>query len=160
VTEPRASILLGLGQDAAGDDGVGLAVARVLRERGLDARTSTDASVVVGLLDEGARVVIVDAVVGGGVPGEVIEIAPAALGGEVAPVSSHGVSLRAALDLAAVLSGEEALSRVRIVGVVIEPPTALAHGLTPEVARAVSIAADRAARIAAESADAVVGSGA
>ncbi|HSK04709.1 MAG TPA: hypothetical protein VK932_25840, partial [Kofleriaceae bacterium] len=73
------AVVVGIGQDAAGDDGVGLAVARALAGRGLEVRQAADASVVLALLEAGRRVVIVDAVIGGGAPGAVVRLDPGAL---------------------------------------------------------------------------------
>lgn len=140
-----ASVVLGIGQTMAGDDGVGIAVARSLAGRGLEVRESTDASVLVELLGQGRRVVLVDAVVGGGAPGTVLRLAADALSAGIVPLSTHGVGVADALDLARVLYGEQATRAVCIVGVAIEAPRALGAGLSPPVADAV----DRAAALAA-----------
>ncbi len=152
MSSARGAVVLGLGQELAGDDAVGLAVARELSARGWPARTSSDASELVTLLEAGERVVLVDAVVDGGAPGDVRRLSPGALGVEASPVSSHGLTVRAALDLVCALAGEEALDRLDIVAVAIDRPAALATGLSPPVADAVGRAADLVEAIAREGA--------
>jgi Ni,Fe-hydrogenase maturation factor len=66
------AVIVGIGQVVAGDDGVGLAVARALAGRGLAVRESADASIVLPLLEAGHRVVLVDAVADGGPPSTVM----------------------------------------------------------------------------------------
>lgn len=142
-------MVVGLGQDAAGDDGVGLAVARALAAAGGEARACADASIVVGLLAEGRRVVIVDAVVGGGPVGAIVELAADALAtAGAAPLSSHGLGVAEAIDVARTLLGDEVARAVAIVGVVIAPPARGALGLSAAVAAAVAPAAALAAALA------------
>jgi hydrogenase maturation protease len=142
------AVVVGIGQTLAGDDGVGLAVARALAAEGMDARESTDASVLLAVLAEGRRVVIVDAVVGGGRPGAVLHLAGGALAAGVRPVSSHGLGVAEALEVARALHGDGAVREVEIVGVVIERPRALGSGLSPAVAAAVAPAAALVRRLA------------
>lgn len=138
------SVVVGIGQAAAGDDGVGLTVARALGGRGLDVRESADASVVLTLLGDGAHVVLVDAVVGGGALGSVIELDPRALAQGPRPLSSHGLGVREAIELARALHGDDVLGRVAIVGIVIERAVRSSVGLSDAVAAAVGPAALRA----------------
>ena len=142
------AVVVGIGQLAAGDDGVGLAVARALAARGHEVRESADASAVLALLEAARRVVIVDAVVGGGAPGAVLRLDPAALAAGPAPLSSHGIGVAEAIELARTLYGEGA-ARVAIVGVAIERPARAALGLSPAVAAAVEPAAALATALAA-----------
>lgn len=144
-----AAIVVGIGQLAAGDDGVGLAVARELAARGLAVREAADASVVLALLPAGHRIVLVDAVVGGGPPGTVLQLAPAALADGPAPLSSHGLGVAEAIGLARTLYGDAAVDRIAIVGIAIDRPAAHAVGLSPAVAAAVGPAAALAAALAA-----------
>lgn len=141
------AVVVGIGQPAAGDDGVGLVVARALAARGVEVREAADASVVLALLEAGRRVVIVDAVVGGGAPGAVVRLDPGALAAGPAPLSSHGLGVADAIELARTLYGEGA-ARVAIVGVAIERPAGAALGLSPAVAAAVEPAAALAAALA------------
>jgi hydrogenase maturation protease len=142
------AVVVGIGQDAAGDDGVGLAVARALAGRGLEVRQAADASVVLALLEAGRRVVIVDAVVGGGAPGAVVRLDPGALASGPQPLSSHGLGVAEAIELARTLYGEGAARGVAIVGIAIERPCAAALELSPAVAAAIEPAAALAASLA------------
>lgn len=143
-----AAIVVGIGQLAAGDDAVGLIVARELARRGLAARESADASVLLTLLEAGHRIVVVDAVVGGGRAGAVIRLAAGALGGGPVPMSSHGLGVAEAIELARVLYGPQIVGAIALVGIVIERPARHAVGLSPAVAAAVGPAADLAADLA------------
>lgn len=136
-------IVVGLGHPAAGDDAVGILVARALEARGVEAVASTDASVLLALLEEGSAIVLVDAVVGGGAPGDVLLLRPDALADGPKPISSHGLGVSKVLDLARVLYGPSALARVEIVGVVVRPE--------PELSPAVAAAVERAASLAERS---------
>lgn len=142
-------VVVGLGQDAAGDDGVGLVVARHLRARtSLEIRESTDASLLLTLLEDGRHIVVVDAVVGGGEPGDVLHLSPAALGDAVTPLSSHGVAVKSALDLGRILHGDGPVDAIELVGIVIERPDGLRTGLSAPVASAVERAASMALELA------------
>jgi len=140
--------IVGIGQLAAGDDGVGLAVARELAARGFAVRESADASILLALLEAGHRVVIVDAVVGGGSPGRVMQLDPAGLGTGPTPLSSHGLGVSEAIALARTLYGDAAVARLAIIGIAIERPATHAVGLSPAVAAAVGPAAALAAALA------------
>jgi hydrogenase maturation protease len=139
AAEPRA-IVVGVGQPTAGDDGVGLLVARALARRGRRAIESTDATVILTYLAQGDWVVVVDAVLGEGSAGTVVVLRPEALEGGPSPVSSHGLGVREVLVLASTLYGPDALRRVDIVGVMIEGGRR-GEDLTPDVAAAVEPAA-------------------
>jgi hydrogenase maturation protease len=146
------AIIVGIGQLAAGDDGVGLAVARELAARGLPVRESADASILLVLLEAGHRVVLVDAVAGGGPPGTVMQLDPDALVGALVdgpvPLSSHGIGVAEAIALARTLYGDAAVARLAVVGIAIERPATHAVGLSPAVAAAVRAAATRVAELA------------
>jgi hydrogenase maturation protease len=143
------AVVVGIGQHAAGDDGVGLVVARVLAERGLETREAADASVVLALLEAEHRIVLIDAVVGGGAPGSVLQLDPRALDSNPTPLSSHGIGVAEALALASTLYGAHVVARVAIVAIAIAPSPASRFGLSPEVAAAVEPAAALAAALAA-----------
>jgi hydrogenase maturation protease len=142
------AVIVGIGQLAGGDDGVGLAVARALAARGFETRESADASIVLALLAAERRVVLVDAVVGGGAPGAVVRLTAEALGSGPQPLSSHGLGVAEALELASTLYGVAIAERVEIVGVAIERPAGSTFGLSPAVAAAVEPAAALAASLA------------
>jgi hydrogenase maturation protease len=141
------AVVVGLGQAAAGDDGVGLAVARTLAGRGIEIRESADASVLLGLLEAGRRVVLVDAVIADP-PGAVLRLDAGALASGPAPLSSHGLGVAEALELARTLYGSDVAAEVAIVGIAIAPPAGLRLGLSPAVAAAVEPAAVLAAALA------------
>jgi len=143
------AVIVGVGQLAAGDDAVGMAVARVLAARGFETRACADASVVLALLEAGRRVVVVDAVVGGGPPGTVLRLDPGALAGGPAPLSSHGIGVAEAIELARTLYGERIAAAVAIVGIAIDRPLHASVELSPAVAAAIEPAAALAAELAA-----------
>jgi hydrogenase maturation protease len=143
-----SAVVVGIGQPRAGDDGVGIAVARALAARGIEVRESADAAILLSLLEERRRVVLVDAVVGGGEVGDVLHVGPEALALRGAPLSSHGVGVAQAIALSRALYGDEAARGVDVVAVVIERPRGLVEGLSPAVADAVPRAAELAARLA------------
>lgn len=142
---PRARVI-GLGQPAAGDDGVGLAVLDALRAEGVaddvELVQAGDATDLVHLLAGTGNAVIVDAVLGER-PGEVVLLAPddlAERGG--CPVSSHGLGVFQAIELARAVA-EPPAAEVRIVGVTVAPPRRPGGALSAEVAAAVKPAALR-----------------
>jgi hydrogenase maturation protease len=146
-----AVVVVGIGQPMAGDDGVGIAVAELLARQGIAVRMAADASPVLSLLEDGARVIAVDAVVGAGRPGEVMLLEGEQVAAGVAaaaPVSTHGLGLADAIGLARALHGDAAARAVTVVGVVIERPRALGAGLSPAIAAAVAPAAAMAMRLA------------
>lgn len=141
--------VIGLGQRLAGDDAVGLAVLERMRARGVppdvELFEAREASALVHLLQTAGPVVVVDAVVGKGPPGEVVDLDAAEI--ETAsdrPLSTHGLDVLGAIALARVLSGADAPPRVRIVGVRIAAPSRGTCGLSAAVGAAV----ERAARLA------------
>lgn len=138
--------VIGLGQPAAGDDGVGLAVVEHLRAEGVpdgvSLETVPEPSALVERLGTPGLVVVVDAVVGSGAPGDVLVLAPADLDDvHRHAVSTHGLTVAQAIDLAGALHPIGARPRVRIVGVVIEPPARGTIGLSAVVAASVPRAA-------------------
>ena len=139
--------VVGLGQPAAGDDGVGFAVLEELRRRAVPDETEllriSDATDLISLLEGGARVVLVDAVLASPA-GVVMELAPEDLSQSAPqPASSHGISAAQAIELARALSPNGAPPRIRVVAVTIGRPDRYRTGLSPEVAAAVPEAADR-----------------
>ena len=138
--------VIGLGEPAAGDDGVGRAVLARLREDGVPLGVELlevrDPSEIVPLLAGGAPVIVVDAIVGA-TPGEVLDLLPDDLAEQGAlPVSTHGLGVLQAIELARVLNDAPA-SVVRIVGIAIDRPTRQGAGLSPPVAAAVARATER-----------------
>lgn len=143
----RPAVVVGLGGIQAGDDAVGLQVARVLAAEGFTTCECEDATRVVELLSDGERVVVIDALVGGEL-GAVAHVHPDALSADPQPVSSHGLSLAQAVGLARTLYGEDVLTRLDIVGVGIDRPAGPSHGLSRAVRKAVAPAVELVRRLA------------
>jgi hydrogenase maturation protease len=144
--------IIGIGQDMAGDDGVGLAVTRRIREIGVPASVElcnvAEPSALVPLITgcEGP-VVLVDAVIDQGEPGRIVRIAGSAGGKRRGRLlSTHGVGVPDAIALALALYPCEVSREIEIVGVTIGRPRQYGEGLSPPVAAAV----DEAARMAIE----------
>ena len=139
--------VIGLGQPAAGDDGVGLAVVDALRACGAPAgvelvRAPEDAALV-SLLETSAPVVLVDAVIGSPA-GEVVELDPAELARRDARgVSTHGIGVADAIALARALVPDGVAPSIRVVAVTIERPARHGAGLSPAVAAALPRAVAR-----------------
>ena len=142
------AVVVGLGQAAAGDDAVGLLVARAISAQGGSAVESSDATVVLDLLAGRRHVVIVDAVFGTGRAGDVLRLWPEELAGDHPAVSCHGIGLASALALAGVLLGADALGAVDIVGVVVDGKPEVGSSLSAAVAASVGPAAALALRLA------------
>ncbi|MFZ0889824.1 MAG: hydrogenase maturation protease [Candidatus Binataceae bacterium] len=146
--------IIGIGQSMAGDDGVGIAVARRLGEMDvpddINVMELAEPSEIIPFLIEGASpVVLVDAVVGASPPGRLIrleagtpELAKAKL------LSSHGVGMFDAIELARTITTDPAAFRVVVIGIAIERPRRYGERLSPPVAAAVAPAAELALRIA------------
>jgi hydrogenase maturation protease len=143
--------VVGLGQRLAGDDAVGLEIVHRVRALGVppgvELLDANDAATLLPLLETKHRVFVVDAVVGPGAPGEIVELdAESMHRSPDRPVSTHGIDIPTALALARVLFGSGASPSIRILGVRIAPPTRGSRGLSPAVEAAVA----RAARILRE----------
>jgi hydrogenase maturation protease len=141
---PRARIV-GLGQRAAGDDGVGLAVLARLRAagapEGVELVEAAEASALVDAVRLGGPVVVVDAVLADP-PGVVLTLSEDDLSrAALSPLSSHGLSAGGALALARSLDSGAVSRRITIVAVSIAAPGRYRLGLSPEVAAAVDPAA-------------------
>ncbi len=133
--------VVGVGQRYAGDDGVGRAVAEELCASGIPAKAVDDGAGLLNILmGQPSHVLVVDAVVGGGDPGTVHVLRRDAFDATFRPVSSHGVGVLDAIDLA--LRFKPALE-VTIIGISIDPPTSIGEGLSPEAAASVTEAARR-----------------
>jgi hydrogenase maturation protease len=108
-------LVIGLGNPWRRDDGAGLAVARILKERGGQAlsvvEVRDDLTALIPLLQEAERVVVVDAASSGARPGTIHRLKADQL--QYQPrVSSHGVTLSEVLKLATTLGAKP--SRVTI----------------------------------------------
>lgn len=146
------SRIVGVGQPMAGDDGVGIHVAREVAGRGLpgiDVSEVAEPSALVPLLEGAGRVVVVDAfLMEGAAPGEVRRLDPDELARGARSLSSHGLGVAQAIALARALSPDAALADV--VGIAIAPVRRLGPGLSERVAAAVAPAAELAIALARE----------
>jgi len=147
--------VVGIGQRAGGDDGVGPAVVDRLRGEAWSADVElcevAEPSALMPLLEGARRVVVIDAALGSAPPGEVLvvqpnQVDPAAL----SPVSTHGMSVGQAIALANILSAETVCHDIVLVAVVAERPKEIAYGLSERVAAAVPRAAEVARSLALE----------
>lgn len=138
----RRARVVGRGGASGGDDAVGLVVAAELAARGVEASRTQDAAALVELALDVDLLVVVDAVVGLGAPGRVVGLTEDDLGPALQAVSTHAVSLPAALAFARLLYPDRVAPAVRIVGVAIDAPRGPAEGLSPPVAAAVSRAVE------------------
>jgi hydrogenase maturation protease len=146
------SIVVGLGNEIAGDDGVGIHVARVLEHRFND---TPDIEVValpwagLALLDVlrgRTRAAIVDCLISGNrVPGTVVRLAEGEIAGSVRLNSFHDISFPTALALGREM-GWDMPSVVAIWGVEAERVDVFHEGLSPAVAAAVEPLAEEIAR--------------
>lgn len=139
--------VIGLGQAAAGDDGVGLAVIAALRGQALarDAELVpiTEPSELLPLLETETPIILVDAIVGSPA-GHVVQLSCEELAAHrSAALSTHGASVRQVLDLARVLRGERPLPAIHVIAVRITRPDRHRSGLSRSVAAAVPKAARR-----------------
>jgi hydrogenase maturation protease len=136
--------VIGIGQPVAGDDGVGCAVVAALRAappEGTELTTVREASALIPILtDTRERVVLVDAVIGAGAPGQVSVLDTNAIDvSALSSVSSHGLAVGQALELARALSSEP--MDVHVVAISIAPPERYGEGLSGPVEAAVPKAA-------------------
>lgn len=153
---PRARVIA-VGQPAAGDDGVGLAVLDDLRQRGAaadhDLVALGDPSALVEQLATAQPVILVDAALGA-TPGQVRVVDRQALARWPArPLSSHGVAVADAIAIARALHGHAMCPRLVLVAIVIAAPRGRGIGLSAEAAAAVRVAADRVLALAQPGAD-------
>ena len=149
----KGARIIGVGQPLAGDDGVGLAVVEHLRARGVPAGVelclASEAAALVELCAHDGPVVIVDALLAPP-PGRVCEVDGAALeDAGFSPLSSHGVGLREAIELARALAPGRFTPRLALVGVTIAWARPGARRLSISVAAAVPRAATLALTLAA-----------
>lgn len=140
---PAGLAVVGIGNELAGDDGVGPAVVRALAARWGDqprvrlAVLDGDLLAVSELLEVAPRLVFVDAVAGEP-PGELVQ------GGPGAPVARAFAPSLHQLDIGAVMASLEALGvaapfpRWELWGVTVAPPRELRQGLSEPVASAVA----------------------
>jgi hydrogenase maturation protease len=148
--------VIALGQEAAGDDGVGLAVLAALRQQPIPSGTelveARDASALISLLETPANVVIIDAAVAAQ-PGQVIELPAGELADrsvhDLHPVSSHGLGIPQAIALVRQLSPSRISPSIRIVLITITRPVRYRAGLSSPITAIIDEAAARVLALAA-----------
>ena len=124
----------------AGDDGVAHVVLERLRTRlggrclAVELLSVSEPSQLVELLCHPGPVWIVDAVVGAGDPGTVLELSPDELLAVAAcSLSSHGLNAAQAIELCRSLYPERVSPVLCVLAVAIETPHRYRSGLSPEV---------------------------
>ncbi|KFE67064.1 hydrogenase maturation protease [Hyalangium minutum] len=142
--------VIGLGQAAAGDDQVGLAVIERLRMQGapegVELLVAAEPSALLPLLETPVPVVLVDAVLAAP-SGEVWVLEPAELELRgLSTMSTHGLGVAQAVALAQQLSPGAVSPSIHLVAVSISRPARFQQGLSPEVAAAVPRAAEHILR--------------
>jgi hydrogenase maturation protease len=108
-------------------------------------------SALLPLLEAASRVIVVDAALGAGPPGDVlvlrtedIEQTP------LSPVSTHGMSVGQAITLARVLSAESICQDIVLVAIAAERPAGIQYGLSAAVLAALPRAAEVVVRLVGE----------
>ena len=146
VTRGRLPLIIGLGNEHRGDDGSGLYVARALRSR-LAGRArveecTTEGIALLELWRDADRVLLVDAVRSGGVPGTVhrFEVGDGFSPGVRPATSTHGLSL---IEAVALGRGLGCLPRELVVYGIEADNVTVGDGLTPRVSRAVEETTER-----------------
>jgi hydrogenase maturation protease len=135
------SRIVGIGQRAAGDDGVGLLILERLRSMTLDEdielHLAAESTALLSLLETPNPVFLLDAVVGI-TPGTVKLFSPNAFqDSTTTPLSSHGINVIDAIEIAKIVSPETISPRIQLIGVGITPPREKRYELSPEVEAAI-----------------------
>lgn len=147
-----AARIIGIGQEWAGDDGVGVAVIRKLRELGVDCDLVEldEPTRLIDLLTDGADpVVLVDAALTDGASGRVVQIDAVRhdpLSGHL--LSTHGVSVMDAIELARIAHPDRTARRILIVGITVQELSRRGQGLSAAVEASVPHAAAQALKLA------------
>lgn len=140
--------IFGIGQGAAGDDGVGLAIVRALNDENLPdsvvVHELKDPLRLIDYLDGDDQVIIVDAVVNNEGPGHIKILTSDDLAEEnLSTLSSHGTNISQVFELAGTLISTKIKSNIRIVGVTISRPTHYTYQMSPMVKAAIPRAISR-----------------
>lgn len=144
---PR-TLIVGVGNPILSDDGVGIHIARRLRDMDLD-QVEVEELPASGLelLDMVLgydRVVIVDAIVtGGGSPGDFHVLQEDAFEKTVHGASPHGINIATALAMGRKIVAEKMPRQVFFVAIEAKDIVNVSEELTPEVARAVPSIVER-----------------
>lgn len=140
--------VIGIGQTAAGDDGVGIAVVNALRDINLpdyvEIVTLGDPTHLIELLLGVKRVILVDAVIGNREPGSVASLAVEDLAdNQHTSITSHGINVVQAIHIARALMPESIATDIQILGIFIDTQEqstfALSAGATAAIPKAVAL---------------------
>jgi hydrogenase maturation protease len=143
-----AARIIGVGNEWAGDDAVGIAVVRKVREFNgqVDLAEVNEPTQLIELLTGGADpVILIDALLDDGPAGRVVLIDP----GRHNPLSkhllsTHGVGVMEAVELARIAHSDRIARRILIIGITVQRTSSHGRGLSAEVEAAVSGAARQA----------------
>lgn len=142
--------VLGIGNTIRSDDGLGVRVIERLRQEGLPKNiTLTDAGVggaaLLDMIEEGDRLIIVDAIISGDKPGTVRELSVEELPSVATAhlVSSHDFDLMTALALAQNVLDKKVPRDIVIIAVEAADIVTFADSCTPEVVRAIDEVVER-----------------
>jgi len=131
------TLVLGVGNPILSDDGVGIRIARRLKEENPELEVLESGEAGVGLLDVVVgyrRLIVIDSIkTGRGKPGELYQLSLEELKPAGGLASSHGVGLATALELGRRL-GWPVPRCVRIYAVEVRDNTTFGEECTPEVA--------------------------
>lgn len=132
-------LIIGVGNEYRHDDGVGLVVARALREKNLDGieilEMSGEGAALIEAFQNAERVIVVDAVCSGATPGTIFrfEAHHQSIPARFFHYSTHNFGLAEAIELARSLGQ---LPKELIVYGIEGEDFSLGEGLSPEVAHA------------------------
>jgi len=147
--------IIGIGQDSAGDDGIGIAVARRLLNMRLPGdieviERSEPSAIITQLINGVERVILVDAIIDNASTGRIVQIDPSRTRASTGRLlSTHGIGLLEAIDLARTLDEAAMPRQIVIVGITIEQPTRYRAELSEPVAAAIPLAAELALKLTA-----------
>lgn len=149
-TSKRRILLLALGNDILGDDGVGFAVARTLKkefQEEVEIVESSEAGLALLEILEGYEcALLLDAVVTGGCPpGSILEFLPEDFQKVLAP-SPHYAGIPEVLQMAERL-GIPFPKEIRILALEVEDPYEFREGLSPSVEKALPAFVERARQV-------------
>ncbi|MGO9063004.1 MAG: hydrogenase maturation protease [Candidatus Binataceae bacterium] len=148
-----AARIVGMGQAWAGDDGVGIAVIARLKQAAVpvDLVEAAEPAQLITLLTDGADpVVLVDAIIDDGPAGRVLLVDAQTPDQNASHLlSTHGLGVMEAIELAHIAHPDRVARRIFIVGITIQSATRGDEGLSGAVEGAVPLAAARALELAA-----------
>ena len=150
MTREHGTLILGLGNPILGDDGVGIAIAREIKEHwpvelSIDViEASLAGRFLLDLITGYERVIVADAIMTdeNAAAGTVYTLSVNDLGAVVNPYASHALDLRTTVELGKQL-GYEMPDTIRIYAVEIKENTVFREGLSSEVEATVAPVARR-----------------